>query len=77
MLDNGLFTQEELEKMDSSDLRLKLNIFWDIQREKAIQAEKLMDDCENLEEQMKKIIEIMIEKDPEEYKEYLESFRKE
>lgn len=77
MLDNGLFTQEELEKMDSSDLRLKLNVFWAMQKEMAIEAETLMNDCENLEEQMKKIIEIMIEKNPEEYKEYLESFRKE
>lgn len=77
MDNNGLHTQEELEGMCSSDLILKLNVFWATQKEKAIEAETLMDECEKLEEQMIKIIGIMLEKDPEGYKEYLKSFGKE
>jgi hypothetical protein len=77
MLNKILFSQEEIEKMDIPDLINQINVFWNMQRKRAVEAEILMDDCEKLEKQMIKMLDRMMEIDPEGYKQYLEGFRKE
>ena len=72
-----ILTDEEIQNLPFTEALEKVTKMWIKQKEKSKLADELLAECEVLETEMVRLLRKAEEKNPEDYKEFCESFGKE